>query len=77
MKFQTAFKRLSKFRVHNVDTNTYEITSRANDKRGVYLKNQDGEAVLIPYIVDAEGYARVIRCNQTIKAAVAHLQEGA
>lgn len=77
--FNRAYKALSKFRMHQVEAGKGEawlISSRACDKRRVFLKNQDGQAIMMAETFNGEEW-KVVHCYNTITAMLAHLKQGA
>ena len=76
-KFKTAYKQLSKFRMGMIESSpeTWLITSRLNNGKAVFLKNQNGSAVMIAHIWDGEKW-KPVHSKYTIKAMIEHLTEG-
>jgi hypothetical protein len=75
MKYESAFKRLSRFGFTCID-NKYTFWTR-NEKfkdRIVELINQNGSAILFPIIIHNDGQKEVIKRNHTIKAMIAFLE---
>lgn len=71
MKFESAYNRLKKFEMQSLGKDTWKVSK--NKKNYVYLKNQNGHAIMIAMVFDGETMSAV-HCNHTIKAMVSHLE---
>ena len=76
MKTKSVWKQLGRFRNYSTDKNTFIFTSRREQTvtRFVQLKDQGGNAIALPVIVEADGNERVVFSAKTIKSLVEFLE---
>lgn len=72
MKTRLALRKLSKFRIVNVD-NVFYVSSRFSKSKEVKIIDQSGTAIALPLFIEEDGSERVAFHPKTINSLVEFL----